>query len=375
MNQSIETLTKLRLLLEIDGIGSGKILNLLSKFESLDNLINASFSSLKKTEGISDNLALRIIKQIDDYHNFFKKIETEFEFLEKNNIEWMSFWSENYPQRLKNIYSPPIILYYKGKLTESDFLSISIVGTRTPTPYGKAMAERFSRELAENGLTVVSGLARGIDSIAHRSALNQGGRTLSIVGSGLDIIYPPENRKLFNDITDNGAVISEFKIGTKPDAQNFPKRNRIISGISLGTLVIETNVTGGALQTAGFALNQNREVFSIPGNLSVPQSAGTNLLIQRGEAKLVTNCEDILVELNLKILPEVGKNIPKPPDDLNLFEQKIFDVLSEKPKHIDKIATETNIMSSECLVHLLSLEFRELVKQLPGKSFVLSNIS
>lgn len=373
MNHSIETLTKLRLLLNIDGIGPGKILNLLTKFKSLDTLINSSFSSLKKTDGISDNLALRIIKQIDEYQQFSKEIEEELELLDKLSIKWMTFWSEKYPERLKNIYSPPIIIYYKGDLNNSDVLSISIVGTRAPTSYGKMTAERFSKELAENGLTVVSGLARGIDSIAHRSTLNQNGRTIAVVGSGLDVIYPPENRKLFNDIADNGAVISEFKLGTKPDAQNFPKRNRIISGISLGTLVIETNIMGGALQTAGFALNQNREVFAIPGNLGIQQSAGTNLLIQKGEAKLVTNCEDILVELNLKIIPEVGKNIPSPKIDLNLFEQKVFDVLSNEPKHIDRIATETNIISSECLVHLLSLEFRDLAKQLPGKTFVLSN--
>ena len=178
------------------------------------------------------------------------------------------------------------------------------------------------------------------------------------------------NKKLFQSISQNGAVISEYKLGTKPDAQNFPKRNRIISGISLGTLVVETKLSGGALQTAAFALEQNKEVFAIPGNLGNTQSEGTNLLIQKGEAKLVRTCNDILVELNLKIEPQIGKNIAKPTYDLNMFEEKIYGLLSNKEKHIDLIANESKINSSECLVHLLSLEFRDFVKQLPGKNFV-----
>ncbi len=370
MTTSKQSFIKLKILLETEGIGSSKILQLFSKFKTLDGIFNASFNELTNVEGISTKLANKILYRVSNSHSFTRELENEFAQLENNKFKWMSFWSSEYPKNLRNIYAPPIILYYKGELKQEDVNSVSIVGTRMATSYGKYQTEIFSKQLVQNRITIVSGMARGIDSIAHKSTLKNGGRTIAVVGSGLDIIYPPENRKLFDAISEQGAVISEYKLGTKPDAQNFPKRNRIISGLSLGTLVVETKQTGGALQTARFALDQNREVFAIPGNLEIAQSEGTNSLIQKGEAKLVKNCEDILVELNLKLKPVVGKNIPKPQIDLNLFEQKVYDVLSNEPKHIDTISHETNIISSECLVHLLSLEFKDLVKQLPGKTFL-----
>ncbi len=185
------------------------------------------------------------------------------------------------------------------------------------------------------------------------------------------MIYPPENKKLFERILSNGAVISEFPMGTKPDAPNFPKRNRIISGLSLGCIVVETGIIGGALQTAAFALDQNREVFAIPGNVGVKQSDGTNLLIQKGEAKLVRSAEDVLIELELKLKPVLGKNIPKLQVDLNLFEEKILNILGTEALQIDKIAIEAKLSTSDCLVHLLSLEFKGFIKQLPGKMFAL----
>jgi DNA processing protein len=370
LKNNIETLTKLRLLLEVEGIGPGKLFHLLSKFNSLENLLNASYSSLINVDGISQTLANKILQKIDKSETFSIMIEKEIEKLDKINANWTTFWSDDYPQNLKNIFAPPIILYYKGTLINQDSESIAIVGTRMPTQYGKNISENFAGQLAEQNITIVSGMARGIDSFAHYGALKNGGRTIAIIGSGLDVIYPSENKKLFNQIIDSGAVISEYKLGTKPDAQNFPKRNRIISGISLGTLVVETKSSGGALQTAEFALDQNKEVFAIPGNLGILQSEGTNNLIKKGGAKLVQNIEDILVELKLKIKPKINGNIAKPTEDLNLFEQKIYEALSDKPKHIDTIADETKINSSDCLVHLLSLEFRDYIKQLPGKVFV-----
>ncbi len=370
MNEKLETFTKLRLLLDVEGVGPGKLFNLISKFNSLDNLINANYSSLLNVEGISQNLANRILQKIDGFEDFSKIAEKELDNLFKLNANWISFWSPNYPKLLKNIFAPPIILYYKGSLIKDDSNCVSIVGTRAPSQYGKNIAQRFASELASNNIAVVSGMARGIDSSAHWGALKGNGKTYAIIGSGLDVIYPAENRKLYDRIVESGAVISEYVLGTKPDAQNFPKRNRIISGMSLGTLVVETKVSGGALQTASFALEQNREVFAIPGNLGVIQSEGTNILIQKGEAKLVRNCDDILDELKLKILPAIGKNIAKPAEDLNMFEQKIYNTLSAEPKHIDLISKESNINSSDCLVHLLTLEFSNYVKQLPGKSFI-----
>lgn len=369
MIHSIEHFKKLRYLLDIDGIGTSKSLALLSTYQSIDNLFDTDFRTLIKVEGISKNLAINILKSFESYSSKENYLNEELNSLEQHKIKWLTYWSDNYPQQLKNIYSPPLILYYKGTLLNENENAIAIVGTRNATYYGKTQTELISMELVKNNITVVSGLARGIDSVAHKSALKANGRTIAIVGSGLDVIYPPENKNLYNKILENGAIISEFKMGTKPDAQNFPKRNRIISGISLGTLVIESRIVGGALQTARLALDQNREVFAIPGNLGVAQSEGTNLLIQRGEAKLVTSCDDILEELKLVIKPRIGKNIPKPSPDLSLFEQKIYDCLTNEGKHIDLIANETKINSSECLVHLLSLEFKDLVRQLPGKIF------
>jgi DNA processing protein len=180
-------------------------------------------------------------------------------------------------------------------------------------------------DLAKQGITIISGMARDIDSIAHNSAIKSGGRTIAVVGTGLDLVYPPENKKLFEKIAENGAVISEFALGTKPDAQNFPKRNRIISGLSLGVVIIETGIAGGAMLTAAFALDQDREVFALPRNVGVKQSDGTNLLIQKSEAKLIRSAEDVILELELK--PVLGKNIPKQQIDLSLFEEKIINVL------------------------------------------------
>jgi len=232
-------------------------------------------------------------------------------------------------------------------------------------------AEKISMDLAKQGITIISGMARGIDSIAHNSAIKSGGRTIAVVGTGLDVVYPPENKKLFEKIAENGAVVSEFTLGTKPDAQNFPKRNRIISGLSLGVVIIETGIAGGAMQTAAFALDQNREVFALPGNVGVKQSDGTNLLIQKSEAKLTKSGEDIILELELKLKPVLGKNIPKQQIDLSLFEEKIINVLNSEPLQIDRIASLTKMTTSDCLVNLLSLEFKGLIKQLPGKMFAL----
>ncbi|OGU33595.1 MAG: DNA protecting protein DprA, partial [Ignavibacteria bacterium GWA2_35_9] len=264
-----------------------------------------------------------------------------------------------------------LLIYTKGTFTRDDEYSIAIVGTRQPTNYGKIQTERIASELANQNITIVSGLARGIDSIAHKSALKVGKRTIAVTGSGLDVIYPPENAKLYDEIAEKGLIISEYELGAKPDAVNFPKRNRIISGLSLGCIIVETGITGGAMQTAAFALDQNREVFAVPGNLGVKQSEGTNVLIQRGEAKLIRNSEDVLLELELKLKPIIGKNIPKPKIEMNLFEEKIISVLKNEPVQIDVIATSTNLSTSDCLVHLLSLEFKGLVKQLPGKMFAL----
>ncbi len=366
---SFEQLLNLKILLSVDGIGPGKIRNLLAAFHSIESALAANYKSLVSVEGISDTLAKRIYHEKNkrqEHESFFQK---ELNVLEKIGGKITTVWDEDFPPLLKKIFDPPLLLYFKGTFAENDNYSIAVVGTRQPTNYGKIQAEKITSELCAQNITIVSGLARGIDSIAHHTSLKNGGRTIAVIGSGLNVIYPAENRRMFDEITEKGLVISEFPIDTKPDAQNFPKRNRLISGLSLGTVVIETGITGGAMQTAALSLDQNREVFAVPGNLGVPQSEGTNRLIQKGEAKLVRSAEDVLEELELKLKPVLGKNIPKVQLQLTLFEEKILAALDNNAVQIDKIASITNLSTADCLVQLLSLEFKGLVKQLPGKMF------
>jgi DNA processing protein len=368
---NFEQLTDLFLLLSVEGIGPGKFRNLLAKFRSTKNILSADYQSLLNVEGISTSLAKRIRKASHERNEIEKFTEKELKKLEKLGGRIITIWDQEFPPLLKKIYDPPILFYILGELAESDQYSIAVVGTRQPTNYGKVQTEKISMDLARQGITIISGMARGIDSIAHNAAIKSGGRTIAVTGSGLDVIYPAENRKLFEKISEYGAVISEFSLGTKPDAQNFPRRNRIISGLSLGVIVIETGIQGGAMQTAAFALEQNREVFALPGNAGVRQSEGTNLLIQKSEAELITSAEDVINELELKLKPVLGKNIPKQQVDLSLFEEKIMNVMNSEPLHIDKIASLANLSTSDCLVNLLSLEFKGLIKQLPGKMFAL----
>ena len=366
---NLEELTNLYLLLSIDGIGPGKIKNLFIKFKSTENILSASELELIETDGINKLLAQRIKRTIKDRRIIEEETKRELERINNLKIKITSLWDSDYPELLKNIYDPPLILYYKGALSELDKFSIAIVGTRNPTEYGKLQTQKITSELVEQNITTVSGLARGIDSIAHSATLKSKGRTIAVIGSGLNKIYPPENKKLFEEIAEKGLIFSEYKLDTQPDAGNFPQRNRIISGLSLGCIIVESGIPGGALQTAQFALDQNREVFAIPGNLGVKQSEGTNTLIQKGNAKLIKNAEDVLVELELKLKPVIGKNIPKPKPDLSLFEEKLLNILADGQIQIDKIASLSDLSTSDCLVHLLSLEFKGLVKQLPGKVF------
>jgi len=365
----LNELTNLKLLLNVAQLGPNRIKKLLNKFYNPEKILSAEFNQLINSEGISSSLAQRIQKINYKREDIKTEIEKELIKLERMGGEIITILDEKYPFLLKKIYDPPIILYKLGQFKNEDENSLAVVGTRKPSEYGKKQTELICKEISERNITIVSGMARGIDSIAHRSAINNNGRTIAVLGSGLDVIYPPENKKLYSEIIENGVVLSEYPPETKPDAMNFPKRNRIISGLSLGSVIIETKIIGGALQTAQFALDQNREVFALPGNINSITSEGTNRLIQRSEAKLITNVDDILEELNLKI--KTSKKIKKPKTNitLNIFEAKIINVLNEDPIQIDKIAELTKLSTSDCLVHLLSLEFRGLVRQYPGKTF------
>lgn len=361
-------LVYLKLFLSIEGIGPQKIFNLLSKFHSFENVFNSSKKELLEVEGISSTLSEKILLSKNNINFIKSKLEKELDELKKINGFIISFFDNDYPELLKSIYFPPLILYGVGDKNLLKTNCIAIVGTRMPSSYGKVVAEKFAKNLSSKDFTIVSGLARGIDSIVHKCVLNNNGKTIAVIGTGLDIVYPSDNKNLFDKIKTDGLIITEFEFGTKPDAQNFPRRNRIVSGLSLGTLVVETRITGGALITAAYALEQGREVFSVPGQINSKQSEGTNSLIQKGEAKLVSSVEDILNEL--KVYPKESKQEKLVRFELSLFEEKVLNTLDSTPKHIDEIASLTNLSTSECLVHLLTLEFKGLIKQLPGKMFV-----
>lgn len=367
---SIDDIILLRLLLSIDGVGPVKIRNLLARFSNIHDIFSSDFAYLTSIDGIQPKIAKSILNVKQTSSSIRNDIERELLELEKIRAKIITIWDSEYPPILKKIYDPPIILYYLGELKPEDDFAISIVGTRRVSNYGKAQADMFAKELVRKGYTIVSGMARGTDTIAHNAALDAGGRTIAVLGSGLGNMYPPENKRLADRIADNGAVITEYDFFTKPDAVNFPRRNRIISGLSLGVVVVESGAKGGALRTASFALDQDREVFAVPGNLSSFQSEGTNALIRKGEAKLLQKVDDILEEVRVPENPEDLRSQRIIPD-LNMFEEKIVSCLSKEPIQIDLISRKSGLSASECQSNLLTLEFKGIVKQLPGKMFVL----
>jgi DNA processing protein len=297
-----------------------------------------------------------------------REVDEQLELIEKHRVHALTIWDKRYPTLLKKTADPPLVLFYKGELRENWPPCLAVVGTRTPTQYGKTITEKLVGELIHNGIAIVSGLARGIDTIAHQSALDYGGKTIAVLGCGLDHIYPPENKKIYQVIEEKGILFSEYFIGTGPDAVNFPRRNRIISGISLGVLIVEAGDKSGALITANYALDQNREVFAIPGTINNPKSSGPHRLIQQG-AKLVQDVQDILDE----IAPGLEQNQPaeKPiPPHLSQLDRTVLENLSTDPKHIDRLVLELKQTPAIILSSLLNLELSGLVRQLSGKMFI-----
>ncbi len=353
----------------IPKISDRKIINLVNHFGSTKDVLSAEPRKLIKVQGIKEADASLIHHTIRD-QGF---VDEQFSLLNKVNGTIISFWDESYPAHLKNIYDPPALLFVRGKLHHNDNFSIAIIGTRHPTTYGKHSTEVFAKELSQRGITVVSGLARGIDTIAHKSTLSVHGRTVAVLGGSIDKIYPKENEKLVDLIesTHQGAVISELLMSTASHPGFFPRRNRIISGMSLGTLIIESDVDGGAMITATTAIDQNRELFCIPGTITEKKSFGTNKLIKNGHAKLVQSVDDILNELQSSLQPILKSKPHKiEPPQLNAFEQKIYDVLTNDALHIDLISEQAQLSSSDTLVNLLSLEFKGIVRQMAGKMFL-----
>jgi DNA processing protein len=362
---SYNELSALLQLLSVAGIGPARVRALVGHFRSAQAVLAAPVHALCQVEGIERALAENI-RQADNQAVAEKQLETA----DKQQCRMLSFWDAEFPAILKKIYDPPVVLFVNGELRPEDENALAVVGTRTPTEYGKIVAERLTAALVGHRVTIVSGLARGVDTVAHQTALKSGGRTVAVLGSGLDVIYPPENRRVAQEISQHGAVISEYFFGAKPDAVNFPRRNRIISGLTLGTIVVEAGESSGALITAQAALEHGREVFAVPGSIFSPKSLGPNRLIQEG-AKLITSVDDILVELPQQYDMFSQSPIAAPSAiQFNENEQKIMSLLSHEPVHIDLLSRQASMPASQLLAVLLDLEFKNAVKQLPGKFFV-----
>ena len=345
----------------IPGVGPIAYRSLVSFFHDPERVFTASQNELTAVQGIGD----KTIQAIKDFP--VEGLATkELKRAEDLGVTILTFRDQGYPKNLLHIYDPPPVLYVRGTLDYGDPLMVAIVGSRRGSSYGRAVTKRISKDLSSAGVTVVSGMARGIDTYAHLGALEAGKRTIAVLGCGIDVIYPPENKKLFFDIIDHGAVISEFPLSTPPDGKNFPKRNRIISGISLGVVIVEATADSGSLITASYALEQGREVFAVPGNVGTATSQGTNRLIKQG-AKLVEESQDILAE----IVPQYEGIITEDdPPALSNEEDGIFQLLSHNPLHIDEISRLCSMEIRRVSTILLELELKGVINQLSGKMFV-----
>lgn len=298
--------------------------------------------------------------------------DAEAAALEKAGVQAYCWLDDEYPARLKEVDDRPPVLYVRGTLVPADEWAVAIVGTRRATPYGRQAAEHFATDLARQGITIVSGLARGIDAVAHRAAIAAGGRTIGVLACGLDLVYPPEHAKLAQEMMQHGCVISDYPLGTQPRSEFFPRRNRILSAVSLGVLVVEGDVDSGALITARMALEQNREVFAVPGSIYSPTYRGANKLIRDGEAKLVATAEHILEELNLTMAThqmalhlEVREALPADPTEARLLK-----VISHQPVHIDDLQRASGLPIATVSGALAMLELKGLVKQIGPMNFV-----
>ena len=347
------------------GVGRTLFHRLVQGLGSPREVFSAPRSELLRVQGLGEKVAGEI-KGFD----VDSAAERELRLADKEGIRILTLESPEYSPLLKSIYDPPPILYVQGKALDSISLPLAVVGTRTPTEYGKLIAERLCLKLAAGGFSIISGLARGIDTLAHKAALSAGADTIAVFGCGLGHTYPPENIKLRQQIVEQGAIVSEFPIFMRPDRNNFPARNRILSGLSLGTVVVEAAEKSGALITADFALEQGREVFAIPGNITSLKSRGTNSLIKAG-AKLVDSPESILEEL----LPAYGESLKAKKESIepeldNDQERKVFSLLSLEGRHIDNLIENSSLSPAQVSATLLQLELRGLVRQLSGKMYI-----
>jgi DNA processing protein len=356
----------------IEHVGPVRARSLLEHFGDAPKILAASKSALLRVRNIGDETAEAISsweKTID--------LPGELKRISDFGCHVLIQSDENYPASLREIYDPPLVLYIKGELTAKDKNAVAMVGSRQTTHYGIETARKLAYQLAYVGVTVVSGGARGIDTAAHQGALAAKGRTVCVLGTGVNIVFPPENKDLFGRIAENGAVVTQFPFNRNGDKQSFAIRNRIIAGMTLGTVVVEADLHSGALITSNFATEYGRQVFAVPGRIDSPRSKGCHDLIKKG-AKLCEGAEDILSEFEYLFPgsnrpPSPGETGVLPAIELSQNEQKVFDALDDEERSIDEVIRKSGLPSSAVSVALLSLEMKHVIKQLPGKLFVRNN--
>lgn len=352
----------------IPGLGNGAFRRLIDKFGSPKSVFEAKLPELVNVAGIREEIARRILGR-----RFSSDPEEEIKKIERYHARVITYNDPSYPSLLKEINSPPMLLYVRGKDIPNNRTFISVVGSRNPTHYGIRAAEAIGFGLAKRGVGVVSGMAKGIDSAAHHGCLAGKGFTMAVIGTGIDRVYPPTNKTLSEKIIESGAVISEFPFGSPPEPKNFPIRNRVISGLSRGVVVVEATKKSGSLITASMALDQGREVFAVPGSIDSFKSTGTHLLIKQG-AKLVENADDILDEFGFgdrlsqknHFFEGMGDTLP----ELSNSEKRIYEILGDYPMHIDEIVRLGEMDVGEVSSILMGLELKGLARQLMGKRFV-----
>jgi DNA processing protein len=347
----------------VRGVGNVTYRELLEQFATPQAVLSTPSSALAAS-GIHPEVA-RAIAAFDQWRD----VETELRKIARVGVRLVTRTDEEYPVNLTHLHDPPPFLYVRGAFVPADRIAIAIVGSRFASSYGRGVARDLAQGLAEKGVTIVSGLARGIDAEAHRAALAAGGRTIAVLGSGLDVVYPREHRALAEEIPLSGAVISEFPLGSKPDAVHFPYRNRVISGLALGTVVVEATDNSGSLITARCALDQNREVFAVPGNITTNRSRGPHRLIKDG-AKLVEGIDDILNEIAPALAPPCSTP-PAPAAPLEPHESVLVGLFDGEPLHVDTLIARSGLGAARVLEVLLGLELKGVVTQLPGTHFAL----
>jgi DNA processing protein len=352
----------------VEHVGPVRVRQLLQHFGDAASILRASRQQLMFVRGIGEDTAESIA-------NWEKTVDlaAELKRCEEFGCHVVTQDDVEYPEMLRQIYDPPIVLYVKGTLTSADKNGIAIVGSRQTTHYGIEVARKFGYQLAYVGVTVVSGGARGIDTAAHQGAMSAKGRTICVLGTGINIVFPPENAELFARISENGAVVSQYPFNRKADKQSFAIRNRIVAGMTLGTVVVEANMTSGALITSNFATEYGRQVFAVPGRIDSPRSKGCHDLIKKG-AKLCEGAEDILSEFEYLFPssnrpPSVSETGLLPTLTLSENEQKVYDALDKEPVPMDEVIRKCGLPSSAVSVALLSLEMKRVVQQIPGKLF------